>query len=107
MRRILLFIGLLILLFTVAIGVAQPPATAPIPPTPPVIPAVGTTPMVAGNPAAETPLAQFEPLNAFPQSTQTAVRSVIFGSNWLTRMNQPQGRFQYGYRPALRQPMEG
>ena len=111
MRRVLLYVGSVTLLFTVAVGVAQPPVppSAPIPPTPPVIPAVGSTPMpmpAAGN-AAETPLAQFDPLNVFPQATQTAVRSVVYGSNWMTRMNQPQGRFTFGYRPALRQPMEG
>lgn len=89
MRRVL-FIGSLLLVFTLAIGTAQPPA--PIPAAPP---------------AGETALAQFEPLSSFPQATQTAVRSAIHGSNWLTRMNQPQGRFQFGYRPALRQQMEG
>ena len=109
MRRVLLSLGTSTLLLTVAIGVAQPPVppTAPIPATPPAIPAIGTTPAAATAIAGEVPLAQFEPLSSFPQPTQSAVRAVVYGSNWMTRMNQPQGRFQFGYRPALRQPMEG
>ncbi|HEY2911173.1 MAG TPA: hypothetical protein VGI99_13065 [Gemmataceae bacterium] len=59
------------------------------------------------SPPPAPPLAQFEPLIAFPQPTQTAVRAVVLGINWMTRMNQPQGRFQFGFRPALRQPLEG
>ena len=103
MRRVLLTLGTTIFLFTVTIGVAQPPVppTAPIPATPPVIPAVGLAPAPVPMPAGESPLAQFEPLQAYPQSTQSAVRAVIYGSNWMTRMNQPQGRFQFGYRPSL------
>lgn len=80
--RFVLFPAILIA-FIAAPGAAEPPA------------------------APQPPLAHFEPLVAFPQPTQTAVRAVVLGSNWLTRMNQPQGRFQFGYRPALRQPMEG
>ena len=29
------------------------------------------------------------------------------GSNWMATMNQPNGRFMYGYLPTLRQPMTG
>ena len=79
MRRVL-FIGSLLLVFTLAIGTAQPPA--PIPAAPPT---------------GETALAQFEPLSSFPQATQTAVRSAIHGSNWLTRMN---GRLPTGSMPC-------
>lgn len=103
MRRTLASLALLALVFAVS---AQPPVppSAPMPPSlPSVIPATGTNPAPAAG--AEGTLAQFEPLNAFPAATQSAVRSVIYGSNWLTRMNQPNGRFQYGYRPALRQAM--
>ena len=109
MRRVLLSLGTTTFLFTVAIGVAQPPVppTAPIPATPPAIPALGTSPAPSPTTAGEVPLAQFEPLSSFPQPTQSAVRAVVYGSNWMTRMNQPQGRFQFGYRPALRLPMEG
>lgn len=98
-----------VLLTLICVVAAQPPAppAAPIPPAPGVIPAVGASPAPAAPAAGDGTLAQFEPLNAFPQSTQAAVRSIVHGSNWLTRMNQPQGRFQVGYRPALRQPMEG
>jgi hypothetical protein len=84
--RFLILATLLFVSAAFAVGTVQPPA-------PPVSP--------------ETPLAQFEPLAAFPQSTQTAVRSSVHAAHWLTRMNQPQGRFQFGYRPALRQPLEG
>ena len=59
------------------------------------------------SPPPAPPLAQFDPLIGYPQPTQSAVRAIILGSNWMTRMNQPQGRFQFGYRPALRQPLEG
>ncbi|MDB5313468.1 MAG: hypothetical protein JWO38_7670, partial [Gemmataceae bacterium] len=61
----------------------------------------------AGGPLAEAPLARFEPLAAYPNTTQVAVRAVLLGSAWLTRMNQAQGRFLPGYRPALRQPTDG
>jgi hypothetical protein len=67
---------------------------------------VVVTPRPSG-PAAEIPLSRFEPLAAFPLPTQLAVRSVLLGSNWMARMSQSQGRFLYGYVPALRQPMEG
>ena len=90
MRRVIIAIGLFVLVSVLGTGSAQPPM--PAPPAPP---------------AGEVPLAQFEPLTAFPPPTQSAVRSAVHGSNWLARMNQPQGRFLYGYRPALRQPMEG
>jgi hypothetical protein len=86
---------------------AQPPVpgTAAIPPTPPVLP---TTPAAAtAASAGEVTLAQFDPLNSFPATTQSAVRSAVLGSNWLARMSQSNGRFQYGHRPALRQAMDG
>ena len=72
MRRVLLSLGTTTLLFTLAIGVAQPPVppTAPIPATPPAIPAVGTSPALVTTNAGEVPLAQFEPLSSFPQPTQ-------------------------------------
>lgn len=56
---------------------------------------------------ATTPLSQFEPLTAFPHTTQSAVRGVLLGASWMGRMHQPQGRFLYGYNPALRQPLPG
>jgi hypothetical protein len=77
----------------------MPPATSP------VTPASGTMP-VPRTPG-ETPLSKFEPLAAYPMPTQHAVRSVLLGAGWMTRMNQSQGRFLHGYIPALRQPMEG
>lgn len=95
MRRFVLTAAVLAL--AAVVGTSQPPQ--------PVAPAAAQVP--AARPQTEAPLAGFEPLAAFPQPTQTAVRSVLLGSNWLARMNQPQGRFRYGYRPALRQPMDG
>lgn len=95
MRRFVLTAAVLALVAVV--GAGQPPQ--------PVTPAAAQVP--AARPPAEAPLAGFEPLAAFPPTTQSAVRSVLLGSNWLARMNQPQGRFRYGYRPALRRPMDG
>jgi len=98
MRRIAILILAPILFGTLH---AQPPVptTPAIPATPPAVVAAPTT--------GEATLGQFDPLNAYPTATQSAVRGAVLASNWLARMNQPQGRFQYGYRPALRQPMEG
>ena len=117
-RRVFLTVGLFTVFSVTAFGFGQPipvppPSTDPVPITPPrtlplwttgVVPAAGTAPVPVSR---ETTLSKFEPLAAFPMSTQIAVRSVLYGSNWLTRMNQSQGRFIYGYIPALRQPMEG
>jgi hypothetical protein len=110
------------------VPVPLPPPTNPTPPlalppavtgptTPPVpttlaAPAGWTTTVpstrpASGGPPPESPLAAFEPLAAFPQTTQRAVRAVLLGSNWMLRMNQPHGRFIPGYRPALRQPTDG
>ena len=117
MRRLIIpLIGFVVLVY-VAVGLAQPPAPPVIPPAPPP-PAFAPPPAPAAfapgprpAPAAANPgeasLAKFEPLAAFPAATQFAVRSAIQGSNWLTRMNQVQGRFVYGYNPALRQTTEG
>lgn len=122
MRRTLLLVGLLAVASLSAVGLAQPPASPPqVPPgqSPPrPLPsnvagsqpprtdaAEGTAPSAAARPAAEAPITRFETLAAFPATTQTSVRSVLLGSAWLTRMNQSQGRFLVGYRPALRQPI--
>lgn len=116
-RRSLLLLALLIPV--AAVGLAQQPPTPPAPPrtlppsvigtpppTGPVTPIAAAAP-VPHNAAADVPLAKFDPLAAFPAPTQLAVRSVLLGSAWLTRMNQSQGRFLFGYIPALRQPMDG
>jgi hypothetical protein len=118
-RRALLVIGSAILISVAALGLAQQPPAPPTPPralppsltgaqpsTGPLMPAGGAAP-VPHAAVADTPLAKFDPLAAFPPPTQLAVRSVLLGSAWLTRMNQPQGRFTYGYIPALRQSMDG
>jgi hypothetical protein len=65
-------------------------------------PAVPTPPV-----GSETPLGKFEPLAAFPQVTQFSVRGVLLGSAWMAKMHQANGRFIYGYNPALRQPLSG
>jgi hypothetical protein len=77
----------------------QPTNTLPgtLPSTPPAI-----QPPTQAN---ETPLNHFEPLAAFSAHAQNAVRAVLLTSNWMTRMNQSQGRFIYGFNPALRQPL--
>lgn len=87
----------LLLLALAAVAVAQPPA----PPQP--LPVAGPAPV----PVVEAPISKYEPITLFPTPTQHAVRSVATGANWLVRMNQAQGRFLHGYRPAVRQAMEG
>ncbi|QDU20522.1 hypothetical protein [Urbifossiella limnaea] len=77
----------LVLPLLAAVAVAQSPQPLPV--------------------AAEAPIAKYEPLTVFPTPTQQAVRGVAAGANWLVRMNQAQGRFLHGYRPAVRQVIEG
>lgn len=94
------------LVLLAAVALAQQPLTPPrqLPPGVggPVVPAAGTQAAMV-----EAPITKFEPLAAFPAPTQQAVRGVAMGANWLVRMNQAQGRFVHGYRPAVRQPMDG
>ena len=75
-----------------AVAVAQPP-------TPPQTLPVATP--------AEAPIQRYESLTLFPTPTQQAVRGAAAGANWLVRMNQAQGRFLHGYRPAVRQTIQG
>src|SRR5207248_4993391 len=99
------------------VAVAQPPAPVVppaevVPPAPPrALPGIPTAPPATVPPAAaaanDVLLSQFDPLDAFPPQTQSAVRGVLLGANWMTRMNQAQGRFLFGYNPALRQPLLG
>lgn len=89
MRHVLLSAGWFLLVSAAAGGFGQQPPTE------------------SASSPKEAPLSRLEPLAAFPQPTQAAVRSVLLGASWLTRTNQPHGRFLYGYRPALRQPMPG
>ena len=102
MKRVVLFVGSVAV---AAVGFAQQPPGDPVPPSPRVLP-MSVVPASATR-RAETPLSAFEPLAAFPQTTQQAVRAALHGSAWLSRMNQPQGRFVFGYLPALRQTMDG
>lgn len=85
------------------------PLVLPTPPAPlTAIPGTGMPPTsVPPAHGADTPLSQFEPLAAYPATTQFAVRGVLLGSSWMAKMHQPHGRFLPGYNPALRQPLPG
>jgi len=98
-RRALLVLGFAVLIPVAAVGLGQqppgppPPRTLPPsvtgaqPPAAPVSPAGGVTKTPLST--TESALAKFEPLAAFPPTTQHAVRSVLLGAGWLTRTNQP------------------
>lgn len=101
MRRVLLTFGVTTLI-SLATVLAQPPVSPPTPPR-----TLPTDMSVAPISSTEIPLSRFEPLTAFPPSTQSAVRAVLLGGQWMSRMNQPQGRFLFGYDPTLRQPLLG
>lgn len=92
-----------------AVGFAQqPPPGDPVPPAAPRPLPSGVTPASAIAPKrAETPLSAFSPIEAFPQTTQQTLRAALHGSAWMTRMSQPQGRFTFGYLPAVRQTLDG
>ena len=105
MRPLLLSMGLVVCCTVAVVGSGQPPVLQP--PAPAAMPPVAAAGPMDPAPENGPELGRFEPLAAFPHTTQAAVRSVLLGASWLTRMNQPHGRFQYGYLPALRQPMDG
>lgn len=107
MRRVLVVVAIL-LAVSLTVVVAQPP-TQPMPPTVPrPLPNdMSSSPVSPPTAVSDTPLARFEPLTAFPVPTQNAVRAVLLGGQWMVRMNQSQGRFLFGYNPALRQPLLG
>jgi hypothetical protein len=137
MRRVAFASGVLLLLVAVFVAaqpvaplVPQPapveppvfPPVAPVsppgapgdslPPKPPVPAPVAGDPAAPALPAgthapAQTPLAKFEPLAAFPQVTQYAVRAELLGATWMAKAHQPNGRFLFGYLPALRMPLTG
>src|SRR5262245_23954173 len=109
MRRVLLAGLVLALIGATLVAVAQPPAAPPATPPAVVVPPADSTsaPPRTLPATTPTPLSQFEPLTAFPQQTQAAVRGVLLGASWMGRMHQPQGRFLYAYNPALRQPLPG
>lgn len=86
---------------------AQPPAPPVLPPVPPGGAAVPAPPLPLAAPKLDVPLAKFEPLTAFPVGTQFAVAGVVRGSTWISKVQQPNGRFVHGYNPALRQPLAG
>ena len=84
-------------------------AAPPLLPLP--MPVVGTpaAPTLPTGPIApaEAPLSRFEQLVTFPPVTQCAVGGVVLASEWMTKVHQANGRFLYGYVPALRLPMSG
>jgi hypothetical protein len=91
-----------------SLAAQEPPRTLPPsitgakpPTTPPVSPASG----VQTQPAAASPAARFQNLQAFPPETVRAFYSTSAGANWLSRMNQANGRFLPGLDPALRAPL--
>ncbi|HEV3384960.1 MAG TPA: hypothetical protein VG097_09090 [Gemmata sp.] len=116
----ILIVGLFCLIVSAAVvAIAQPPTLPPLPTLPQPTaqpqqqptntvpgPATGTPgAIIPSTPVNETPLSHFEPLAAFSAHAQNAVRATLLTSNWMTRMNQSQGRFIYGFNPALRQPL--
>ncbi len=120
MRQRFLLMGLFFITTGLAVvAVAQSPVAVPtITPPAPVNSAPAALPKADGNPPRllgtnsakapqTTPLMAFERLSAFPQQTQDAVRAVLLGAKWMTRMNQVQGRFLFGYNPSLRQSLGG
>ena len=62
---------------------------------------------VTSRSSQDIPLKRFDPLVAYPFTTQAAVRGVLWGAEWLHRRHQTHGRFLYGFNPALREPIEG
>ncbi len=111
MRRTVFASGVLLLLVVVVVA-AQPPVAPSDVPKPPLPLPVGDSPTPSAVPPsppapAETPLSKFAPMIAFPQVTQYAVRGALLGSAWMAKTQQVNGRFLYGYAPALAQPMPG
>ena len=89
MKRSILFVGLVGCV--AAVGFAQPPTGDPMPPAPRTLPpsvAAPQPPVVpaGGTRRVETPLSAFDPIAAFPQPTQQALRSALHGSAWMTRL---------------------
>jgi hypothetical protein len=106
---------LLAVLGSFAVALAAQPPLPPAPLAPPAVlppaPPGGVSPRpplpAVGAPKPDVPLAKFEPLTAFPAHTQFAVAGALRGSTWLSKNQQPNGRFNHGYNPTLRQPLPG
>ncbi len=82
-----------------------PPSVTGANPAPaPVSPASGTTQLPPA--AAAAPIARFQRLQSFPPETVQAVYAMRAGADWLSRMNQSNGRFLPGLNPTLRAPLE-
>ncbi len=80
---------------------------------------IAPPPPLAKPPELQPPVAKpFEPRPAEPRPSQRDLSKVSLlekhaylscqrGADWLQRVNRPDGRFIFGYLPALRAPMEG
>jgi hypothetical protein len=124
-QRLVILSGFLFVLVVVLVA-AQPPSppVVPVDPTPPVVPALppagpSSPPKQSLVPSSSppallptapqtwgaTPLSRFESLVAFPELTRSALGGVLIGAERMVKDNQVNGRFLYGYIPALRLPM--
>lgn len=72
-------------------GQEVPATPAPVPPPP----------AVAAGPKPVRDLSRLTPLG------QQMLRTAQRGGDWLFRANRPDGRFEYGFLPALQQKMDG
>jgi len=68
---------------------------------------VSSLPQAISRTSSEVPLKRFEPIVAYPFTTQAALRGLVWGADWLQRRHQVHGRFLYGFNPALRETLEG
>lgn len=92
------FVGMLALTLSLLHGQASPPTPLP------AVPAA-TVPLSPAPPAALTkPPKDFGPLTP---SLRHALTSAQRGADWLFRMHNEKGRFVAGYRPSLKQAVEG
>src|SRR4051812_43717753 len=71
-------------------------------------PAAGATPAASpSEPSTPQPSAPAHDLSKLPPLQKQMYLSAQRGAEWLYRQNGVQGRFAYGYLPALNAPMEG
>jgi hypothetical protein len=67
-------------------------------------PAAPTPPAAPAATAVEQPVREFAKLTPLQQQLYLSAQR---GADWLRRANRPDGRFVYGYLPALKAPLEG
>jgi hypothetical protein len=85
--------GLVAIAVVLPLVLGQQPPAEPVPPGPP-----------AANTAQPPPTIDSGKLSLLEREIYLAGQR---GAEWLQRANRPDGRFLYGYLPALRAPMEG